>query len=316
MSAQAKCGHYDSIAALKGTAARARLHRAAVADTNRPPGRIEGPRMDLLLLLKALVLGIVEGLTEFLPVSSTAHLVLLGKALGFNDPSGSFKVMIQLGAILAIVVVYFKKILDTVLGLPTKPEARRFALAIGLAFLPAAAAGVLLGDLVEKVFLDGQASATAARIIAFTLIVGGYVMLAVERFRPKPIDMTLEAIPIWKSVAIGACQAIALIPGVSRSGATIVGAMLLGVERRAAAEFSFFLAMPTMLGAFVYSVARHADKLDFTQVQAIGVGFVAAFVAGLFVVRVFLGVVSRYGFAPFAFYRIGLGVLILGVFGF
>lgn len=272
--------------------------------------------MDLITLLKALLLGIVEGLTEFLPVSSTAHLVLLGGVLRFDDPSGTFKVMIQLGAILAIVVIYLRRILETVTGLPTRPEARRFALAIGLAFLPAAAAGVLLGDTVERIFLDGQASAAAARIIAFTLIIGGYVMLAVERFRPPPTDMSVDDIPVWKSVAIGAFQALALVPGVSRSGATIVGAMLLRVERKAAAEFSFFLAMPTMLGAFTYSVMRHHEKLDFSQLQAIGVGFLAAFAAGLVVVRVFLGIVSRFGFAPFAFYRIALGVLILGVYGF
>jgi len=272
--------------------------------------------MDPILMLKALLLGIIEGLTEFLPVSSTAHLVLLGKALGFDDPSGTFKVMIQLGAILAIVVVYFQKIFDTVIGLPTRPEARRFALKVGLAFLPAAAAGVLLGGVVEKVFLDGEASAAAVRIIAFTLIAGGYVMLAVERFRPAATAATIDDIAVWKSVAIGACQALALIPGVSRSGATIVGAMLLGVDRRAAAEFSFFLAMPTMLGAFTYSVVRHADALDFSHASAIVVGLVAAFAAALFVVRLFLGIVSRYGFAPFAFYRIALGVLLLGVFGF
>jgi undecaprenyl-diphosphatase len=271
--------------------------------------------MDVIALLKALFLGIVEGLTEFLPVSSTAHLVLLGRALGFDDPSGTFKVMIQLGAILAIMVVYFKKIFDTAAGLPSKPEARRFALCVGLAFLPAAAAGVFLGDTVERIFLDGQASAEALRIIAWALIIGGYVMLAVERFRPKPTAMTIDDVPVWKSVAIGACQALALVPGISRSGATIVGAMLLGVERRAAAEFSFFLAMPTMMGAFAYSVVRHADRLDFSQMQAIGVGFVAAFAAGLLVVRIFLGIVNRFGFAPFAFYRIALGVLILGVFG-
>lgn len=272
--------------------------------------------MDPLTLLKALILGVIEGLTEFLPVSSTAHLILVGKALAFDDESGAFKVMIQLGAILAIMVVYFQKIFDTITGLPTRPEARRFALSIGLAFLPAAFAGVLLGDLVERMFLDGQASAQAARIIAFTLIAGGYVMLAVERFRPEPVDMKVDDIPVWKSVAIGAFQALALIPGVSRSGATIVGAMLLKVERRASAEFSFFLAMPTMLGAFTYSVMRNADELDFSQASAIGVGFISAFIAGLFVVRLFLGIVSRFGFAPFAFYRIILGVIILSVFGF
>jgi undecaprenyl-diphosphatase len=198
--------------------------------------------MDVVTLIKALVLGIVEGLTEFLPVSSTAHLILLSRALGFDDPSGSFKVMIQLGAILAIMVVFAGKIWDTVTGLPTKPEARRFALGLFVAFLPAVAAGVLLADFVETLFLEGQISPAAGQIIATTLIVGGLLMLVVERFRPTPTDMAADALPLWKSLAIGCCQCVALIPGVSRSGATIIGAMLFGVERRAAAEFSFFLA--------------------------------------------------------------------------
>lgn len=271
--------------------------------------------MDVIAWLTALLLGFVEGLTEFLPVSSTAHLILLGKALGFDDPTGAFKVMIQLGAILAIVVVYAQKIWATLAGLPSKPEARRFALSIGLAFLPAAAAGLLLGDIIERVFLEGEASAEAARIIASVLILGGFVMLAVERFRPPVKDTAYDRLPIWKSVAVGCCQCLALVPGVSRSGATIVGAMLLGVERRAAAEFSFFLAMPTMLGAFTYSFFKNRDALDFSQIGVIAIGFAAAFVAGLVVVRLFLGIVSKYGFAPFAWYRIALGILILATLG-
>jgi undecaprenyl-diphosphatase len=263
----------------------------------------------------ALILGLIEGLTEFLPVSSTAHLILLGKWLGFDDPTGSFKVMIQLGAILAIVVVYIRKILSTVMGLPTRAEARRFALCVVLAFLPAAFAGVLLGDLIETLFLEGEASAAAARIIATTLILGGIVMLVVERFRPQPTTPDIDSLPVWKAVAIGCCQCLALVPGVSRSGASIVGAMLLGVERRAAAEFSFFLAMPTMLGAFTYSFWKNREALDFSQLGLIGVGFVGAFIAGLIVVRLFLGIVSKYGFGPFAWYRIALGGLILLTLG-
>ena len=272
--------------------------------------------MDLITVIHALIMGFVEGLTEFLPVSSTAHLVLLGQVLGFNDPSGAFKIMIQFGAILAIITLYFGKIWQTIAALPTKAEARRFAVSIVVAFLPAVFAGVLLGDIIGAMFLEDSVSPAALRIIATVLIIGGVIMLLVERFRPAADTHDMDKLPVWKAFLVGCFQAIALIPGVSRSGATIVGGMLLGVERRAAAEFSFFLAMPTMLGAFSYSLYKSRDQLDFSQLQTIGIGFVAAFVAGLLVVRLFLGIVSRYGFWPFAWYRIGLGALILGLVGF
>lgn len=271
--------------------------------------------MNLPDALNALLLGLIEGLTEFLPVSSTAHLILFGRWLHFDDPSGSFKVMIQLGAILAVVLVFSGKIVTTLRDLPSSPDARRFALAIALAFLPAAFAGILLGDWVERVFLEGQATAQAARIIAMTLIIGGFVLLIAERYRPKAVDMTAESIPVSKSVAIGVFQCLALIPGVSRSGASIVGAMMLGVERKAAAEFSFFLAMPTMLGAFSYSFWKNRETLDFSQLQIIGIGFAAAFIAGLIVVRLFLNLVGRFGFSPFAYYRIALGIVVLATLG-
>lgn len=263
----------------------------------------------------AFLLGLIEGITEFLPVSSTAHLILLGRALGFDDPTGSFKVMIQFGAILAIIVMFSGKIFATTRDLPTRPEARRFALAIFIGFLPAVFFGIMLGDLIERVFLEGEASPAAARIIASTLILGGLVMLAVERFRPVPNVDRLEAIPLWKSLAIGFFQCLALVPGVSRSGATIVGAMLMKVERSTAAEFSFFLAMPTMLGAFSYSFWKNRDALDFSRLGTIGLGFAGAFLAGLVVVKLFLAIVGRYGFAPFAWYRIALGALVLVTLG-
>lgn len=271
--------------------------------------------MDIATLLNAILMGFIEGLTEFLPVSSTAHLVLLGQVLGFEDPGGAFKIMIQFGAILAIMVVFFGKIWSSIIHLPTKAEARRFALIIVLAFLPAAFAGILLGKTIRAMFLDGSVSVAALQIIGAVLIIGGVIMLLVERFRPPATTTDMDAMPLWKALAVGCCQAIALIPGVSRSGATIVGAMLFGVERKAAAEFSFFLAMPTMMGAFAYSLWDSRDSLDFSQLQAIGVGFVAAFLAGLIVVRLFLGIVSRYGFWPFAWYRIALGALIFYLVG-
>lgn len=263
----------------------------------------------------ALLLGLVEGLTEFLPVSSTAHLILLGSALGFDDPTGSFKVMIQFGAILAIIVMFSGKILTTLRDLPSRPEARRFALAIFVGFLPAVFFGILLGDLIERVFLEGEASPLAARIIAATLILGGVVMLVVERLRPAPNVSRLDDLPLGKSLAIGFFQCLALVPGVSRSGATIVGAMLMRVERTTAAEFSFFLAMPTMLGAFAYSFWKNRESLDFSRLGTIGLGFAGAFLAGLVVVRLFLAIVGRYGFAPFGWYRIALGVLVLVTLG-
>lgn len=262
-------------------------------------------------LLTALILGIVEGLTEFLPVSSTAHLILLSRVAAFEDPSGTFKVAIQLGAILALIVLYFGKIVATVKDLPTKPEARRFAFSLAIAFLPAVVFGLLLGDLIDRVFLEGQINATAARIIAATLIGGGIVMLLTERFRPKPVHQAADALPLGTSLVVGVFQAMALVPGVSRSGATIVGAMLMGVERKAAAEFSFFLSIPTMVAAVGYKVFQDRDQIDFTQGQLIGVGFVAAFIAAILVVRAFLAIVSRVGFWPFAIYRIALGGVLL-----
>ncbi|MFZ4071392.1 MAG: undecaprenyl-diphosphate phosphatase [Caulobacterales bacterium] len=271
--------------------------------------------MTLIEFLQAVMMGFVEGMTEFLPVSSTAHLILLGKALGFDDPTGAFKVMIQLGAILAIITVYFQKIWQTVIGLPSSAEARRFGLCVGLAFLPAAAAGVLVGDIVEKLFLEGEVTPLALNIIASTLLVGGVIMLGAERVRPPATTHSLDDLPVWKAVVVGACQCLALVPGVSRSGASIVGAMMLGVERKTAAEFSFFLAMPTMLAAFTYSFVKNRDMLDGGQIGIIAIGFAAAFVAGLIVVKLFLSIVGRYGFAPFAWYRIGLGLLIFALVG-
>ena len=271
--------------------------------------------MDIWEFVKAAILGIIEGLTEFLPVSSTGHLVILARWISFDDPTGSFKVAIQLGAILALFFVYAQKIWSTTIALPTDPAARRFALSIIVAFLPAAVLGVLLADWISALFLEGEASVAAANIIAATLITGGIIMLLVERFRPQPTDHAADALPVWKSLGVGFFQALALVPGVSRSGATIVGAMLLKVDRRAAAEFSFFLSIPTMLGATVYKVWSDRDVLDFSQMQYIAVGFVLAFIAALLVVKSFLAIVSRYGFAPFAIYRILLGIAILAIFG-
>jgi undecaprenyl-diphosphatase len=266
--------------------------------------------MDPVTLLKALVLGIVQGLTEFLPISSTAHLLLGERLLGFEDEGGLFTVMIQFGSILAVMWLYREKIWETVSGLPTKPEARRFALMLVAAFIPALIAGVFLADYVKAVLYE------ALVVIAIAFIVGGVVMLLIERFRPAPTVQLAEQTPLLRAIGIGVFQTFALIPGVSRSGATIIGGLALGLDRRAAAEFSFFLAMPTMAAAFVHDLMElqaHAVTTD--KLVLIAVGFIAAFVAALLVVKPFLEFVSRAGFGPFAWYRIGLGAFLLVLVG-
>ncbi len=257
--------------------------------------------------LLAAFLGVVEGLTEFLPVSSTGHLILFIDLLNFQAPKGrAFEIMIQLGAILAVMVVYAKRLIEMLVTLPFDRTTQRFVAAILIAFFPAVVLGVLLGDFIKSVLFSPW-------VVAVTLIVGGIVMLVVERLRPAPTIGTMEAMPLLTALKIGACQCVAMIPGVSRSGATIVGAMLFGVDRRAAAEFSFFLAMPTMLGAFVYSAWKIRNEVSADELSLIAIGFVAAFAAGLVVVKLFLGIVSRYGFAPFAYYRILIGAFVLGL---
>lgn len=266
--------------------------------------------MDPLVLLKALVLGIVQGLTEFLPISSTAHLLLGERLLGFEDEGKVFTVMIQFGSILAVMWLYRAKIIDTVVGLPTKPEARRFALLIVAAFVPALVAGLFLADYVKTVLQESLA------VIAWAFILGGIVMLLIERFRPAPTVMEAEKTPFIRAIGIGIFQTLALIPGVSRSGGTIIGALALGLDRRAAAEFSFFLAMPTMAAAFVHDLMQlQTQTVTAERLVVIAVGFVAAFFAALVVVKPFLEFVSRAGFGPFAWYRIGMGAFLLVLIG-
>lgn len=257
-------------------------------------------------LLIAAFLGVIEGLTEFLPVSSTGHLILAEQLLGRETPE-PFIVMIQLGAVLAICVVYFQKLWEVTLGLPTRPEARRFAAMVLIAFFPAVLLGVAFHDIIKTVLFSPVT-------VSVALVVGGVLMLIAERYRPAPTIGSVDDIPLLTALKIGLFQCLALVPGVSRSGATIVGAMLLKVDRRAGAEFSFFLSIPTMLGAFAYDGWKSRDTLLAGDVTVIAVGFVFAFLAGLAVVRLFLGIVSRMGFAPFAWYRIVVGSLMLWVF--
>ena len=256
-------------------------------------------------LLKAAILGVLQGVTEFLPVSSTAHLLIGGRLIGFDDPGGVFTVMIQLGSILAVMWLYREKLISVVTGLRSKPEARHFALMIAVATMPAILAGALLSKFVRGVLYYSFAT------IGTAFIVGGIVMLLVERFRPAPTIHDVDAVPVGRALGIGVCQTLALIPGVSRSGGTIVGAMLLRVDRAAAAEFSFFLAMPTMSAAFAKSLLDARHDFGSARAQEIAVGFVMAFIASALVVKPFLNYVRRSGFAPFAWYRIVVGAALL-----
>jgi undecaprenyl-diphosphatase len=254
--------------------------------------------------LDAAFLGIVQGLTEFLPISSTAHLLLAGRLLGYADPGGVFTVMIQLGAILAVMWLYRARIVSVIAGLPSDPAARRFSLMVLVAFLPALVAGGLLSDVVKTVLYDSPG------VIATAFIAGGIVILAVEWSGPRVTAATVDQTTVARAFGIGLCQTLALIPGVSRAGATIVGARVLGLDRAAAAEFSFFLAMPTMTAAFVHDLWEVRQQLTLERAGEIGIGFVMAFVAALIVVRPFLRFVTRSGFAPFAWYRIAAGLAI------
>jgi undecaprenyl-diphosphatase len=256
--------------------------------------------------LVAAFLGVVQGLTEFLPVSSTAHLLVLGRWFGHLDPA--FTVMIQSGSMLAILWLYRVKITGVVLGLRSDPGARRFAAMLAVAVLPALAAGALLGDYIQSVLYE------SVRVIAVAFVLGGIVMLAVERFRPAPVVMDAEQASVLRGLGVGACQMLSLVPGVSRSGATIIGALLLRFDRAAAAEFSFFLAMPTMAAAFGYELMQIRGALSADRAAEIAIGFAAAFVSSALVVKPFLVFVRRSGFAPFAWYRIVAGVVLLALF--
>jgi undecaprenyl-diphosphatase len=261
---------------------------------------------------QVILLGLIEGLTEFLPVSSTGHLLLVGHFLGFRSPGRAFEVLIQLGAILAILTVYSVKLLQLARDLPSSPRARRFALAVLVATLPAAVAGVAGHRFIKGVLFE------APWLICTTMVVGGVVLLMVDRLRLKPRYHEAMDYPVAFAFVVGLCQVLAMVPGVSRSGATVVGALLLGADKHSATEFSFYLAMPTMTGAFLYDFYKTYGELSFDDLTGIGLGFVTSFVAGVIVVRYLLGFVSRHGFAPFAWWRIivgGMGMGALAVLG-
>jgi len=265
--------------------------------------------LDLSNIIYAIILGIVEGITEFLPVSSTGHLILAEKLMGVEVPK-AFDTMIQLGAILAICVIYFEKLWQVLLGLPSSPAARRFAIGILIAFLPSAIIGFVLHGFIKTVLFNPI-------VVSVALIVGGVIIIFAERFRPQPTIMEVDDIGFVAALKIGLVQCVAMIPGVSRSGATIIGAMMMKVERKAAAEFSFFLAIPTMLGVFVYDAYKNRVELlgqGGQELIIVAVGFVVSFISAMLVVKAFMGIVTKYGFAPFAYYRIVAGAIMLAVF--
>lgn len=252
----------------------------------------------------AAALGLLEGLTEFIPVSSTAHVLLAGHFLGFDSPGRAFEVMIQLGAVLAILLVYSGRLWSILRDAPHDPEARRFILVVVLAFLPAAVIGVMAHGIIKDVLFE------TPMLMAVMLVLGGIVLLLVDGWAKNPVYSRPEEFPVSMAVKIGFIQCLAMIPGVSRSGATIVGALLLGANKRSAAEFSFFLSMPTMLGAFVYDLYKNYAILDAAAMNDIVVGFVCAFVSAVLVVRWLLGYVSRRGYALFGWWRIVVGLVV------
>ena len=257
-------------------------------------------------IIKAIILGIVEGLTEFIPVSSTGHLILATELLGFDAATWAvFNVAIQPGAILAIVVLYWRTFLDVIVGLfQRSPSAIAFVRNILLAFLPAAVLGVALGDNIDMLLEN-------AVVVCWALIIGGIAILVVERFA-RPTDRGgVAAVSMKQSALIGLVQCLAMVPGVSRSGATILGAMSFGVDRKTAAEFSFFLAVPTLSGATALQLIRHGDTLTRDMAGWIVLGGIVSFAVAIVVVKAFMSIVTRYGFAPFAWYRIVAGATAL-----
>ncbi|ABY39988.1 undecaprenyl-diphosphate phosphatase [Brucella suis] len=252
-------------------------------------------------LLEAAFLGLIEGLTEFIPVSSTGHLLLIGHFLGFESTGKTFEVLIQLGAILAILSVYSAKLARIATDFPRDARTRRFVLGVLVAFLPAAVIGALAHGFIKGVLFE------TPMLVCIMLIVGGFILLWVDQLNLRPRYHNVMDYPLPICLAIGFIQCLAMIPGVSRSGSTIVGSLLLGADKRSAAEFSFFLAMPTMAGAFAYDLFKSRNILSFNDGALIVVGFIMAFISGVFVVRHLLDYVSRHGFALFGWWRLIVG---------
>ena len=262
--------------------------------------------MDTVLLVKAAIMGIVEGLTEFLPISSTGHLILAGSLLGFTGTKAKvFDIAIQTGAILAVIIVYWQKIRDTVVALPSSRQAQRFTLNVLIAFLPAVVLGLLFGKAIKAHLFTPQ-------VVATTFILGAFVILWAER-RPQNLARvhSVDDMTPLDALKVGLVQCFAMIPGTSRSGATIIGGMLLGLSRKAATDFSFFLAIPTLIGAGVYSLYKERALLSWADAPMFGVGLLFSFMSAWICVRWLLRYISSHSFVPFAWYRIAFGLIVL-----
>ena len=265
--------------------------------------------MDFVLLAKAAVMGVVEGLTEFLPISSTGHLILAGALLGFDDDKAKvFDIAIQTGAIFAVILVYWQKIRDTLVALPSEKQAQRFALNVLIAFIPAVVLGLLFGKAIK-------ANLFTPVVVASTFIIGGFIILWAEARQKNAATAAriqeVEAMTALDALKVGLIQCLAMIPGTSRSGATIIGGMFLGLSRKAATDFSFYLAIPTLIGAGVYSLYKERALLSMADVPMFAVGLVVSFVSAWWCIRWLLKFISTHSFVGFAYYRIAFGLIVL-----
>ncbi len=265
--------------------------------------------MDITLLIKAAIMGVVEGLTEFLPISSTGHLILAGALLGFDDEKAKvFDIAIQTGAIFAVIIVYWQKIRSTLVALPTEKQAQQFALNVLIAFIPAVILGLLFGKAIK-------AHLFTPVVVATTFIIGGFIILWAEKRQtnnPSAVRVTdVDTMTAMDALKVGLVQCLAMVPGTSRSGATIIGGMLLGLSRKAATDFSFYLAIPTLIGAGVYSLYKERAVLSLTDLPMFAVGLVFSFVSAWLCVRWLLRYISTHNFVVFAYYRIAFGLVVL-----
>jgi undecaprenyl-diphosphatase len=265
--------------------------------------------VDIALLIKAAIMGIVEGLTEFLPISSTGHLILAGALLGFDDEKAKvFDIAIQTGAIVAVILVYWQRLRETVMTLPTQERSRRFVLNVAIAFVPAVLLGLLLGKAIKAHLFTPQ-------VVASTFIIGGVLILWAERWHARTPDAvrvtSVDGMSALDALKVGLVQCLAMIPGTSRSGATIIGGMFLGLSRRTATDFSFYLAIPTLIGAGAYSLYKERSLLSLADLPMFAVGLLFAFVSAWLCIRWLLRYVATHSFVPFAWYRIVFGAVVL-----
>ena len=265
--------------------------------------------MDIVLLLKAAIMGVVEGLTEFLPISSTGHLILAGALLGFDDDKAKvFDIAIQTGAIFAVILVYWQKIRETVVALPSSRQAQRFALNVLIGFLPAVVLGLTFGKIIKEHLFTPM-------VVASTFILGGFVILWAERRAPAVTRVvSVDDMSPLDALKVGLAQCLAMVPGTSRSGATIIGGMLLGLSRKAATDYSFFLAMPTLIGAGVYSLYKERALLSAADAPMFAVGLLFSFLSAWICVRWLLRYISSHSFVPFAWYRIAFGCVVIATY--